>query len=301
MKLKGFTSVEILTVVAVMAVLAGLSMPLVRNFLLRSDLHTAAEQTTQMLRRARILAQSGDRGSWGVYIPDGVLYQGESFPSRDMSLDEFLPLPSSVSVSNIQDVSFSALDGAPSATGTILLESSNVQSISIAVTPSLVGSPELIPQTSDASFKVEFIRVDNRGAGYAEPTVHVGQPEVIYQSNEWIPLHDDGNKIIDSGIHYDTAGIAVQRMDGVIRFLNYGVLTLQRGKEIIDARITLKNATISDIVNDTGGNKTEYPFDGWVFDWAIGDEITQESRTEVLFQTRVTTLSDGFFLHWTPD
>lgn len=298
---RAFTSVEVLTTIAILAVLAGMSVPFWRNFLIRNDLYLAVEQTEQMLRRAQILAQSGDTGPWGFYVPDGVLYQGDSFGNRDVSRDEILEIPPSISISGTQDVSFSAVYGTPSTLGTITFEAINGETAEIIVRNTSFGEPVADVEMPNASFRVTFTRIKNTGQGNAEPTVQTGFHGEEYAENVSIPLYDELGLIIDGGIDNGADGVAVERANGFLRIRRIGGLPLFQGQEIVDVRITLQNATITGIENESWPNSTEFPFDGYAFDWPIGDEITQESSTEVFYQSRVTNESDGFILHWKTD
>lgn len=295
---RGFSAIEILTVLAIIAVLAGMSVPFWRNYMMRSDLHLAAEQTNQLLRRAQILAQSGDEGAWGVYVPGGIMYQGSSFAFRDESLDEVLPIPASVSVSGLQDVSFSALYAAPNTTGDIILESSNGEQIKISIADNLLGEPTVSDDLPTAAIKFTFVRIKNSGKGSAEPTVHIG--EEIYEEDVWIPLTAGGQIITDETITYGATGIAIQRTPDFVRVLQHGALPDKGSKEVVDVRISLENASVSDVFNDIGPDETENPFDGNVNDGVGGDEVTQESAQNVFFQTRVTNAGDSILIYWQP-
>ncbi|MFA7682511.1 MAG: hypothetical protein WCX61_05800, partial [Candidatus Peribacteraceae bacterium] len=112
-----FTLAEGLTVIAILAVLAGISVPLYRSSLIRNHLTLAQEQTMHVLRQAQTRAQAGDQKSaWGVHIPTGTLYAGTSYEERDSTYDEIYALPSSVTISGLTDISYSRLYGIPSTT-----------------------------------------------------------------------------------------------------------------------------------------------------------------------------------------
>ncbi|MCK5016765.1 MAG: prepilin-type N-terminal cleavage/methylation domain-containing protein [Candidatus Peribacteraceae bacterium] len=295
---RGFTLVELVTIISIAGALAGISFPLLRLAFIRSNLSTAAEQASSQLRRARILAQSGERGPWGVHTPTGTLYQGSSFEERDESLDELLPILGGIQVSGLEDISFSALFGLPSGTGSIFFIASTGDMLQIEVKDESFGPPKIVSDISDVFVKVTFLRIKNTKEGNAQPTVHVGQEGTTYEEGEWIPLTKNGDMIIDNGFSLAGDGIAMERGDGFMRIFAYGGIPLFQGMEIVDARITLKEAEVISMENDEHPNRTEFPFDGYVFDWPIGDEITKESNTEVLFQTRVTNESDSFILNW---
>ena len=68
-KSAGFTIVEILIILGVLAIVATLSLPFIQSFQVSSDLTTYSEQLTQTLRRAQQKAMAGQNNSaWGVYF-----------------------------------------------------------------------------------------------------------------------------------------------------------------------------------------------------------------------------------------
>ena len=295
---RGFTLIEVAVFIALVTAIAGVTVPLLRNFLIRSDLYTTAEQTKQKLRQAQILSQSGNRGNWGVYPRTGTLYQGTSFLERDLNLDEISPISPNIHVSGIEDVNFSAMYGKPSETGSISLTAINGDKLTIDVHDSFFDISVVENEYDEVAIKLSFLRIKNTGDGSAEPTVHVGSSGELYQENIWIPLTEKGIPIVDDGFMLGAAGVAVKRSEGAVYFFTYGGLPLFQGIEIVDVRISIKNAVITDTTNGSHPDRTEFPFDGHVFDWSIGDEITLESNTDVLFQARVTNESDSFHLLW---
>ncbi|MFA6523773.1 MAG: prepilin-type N-terminal cleavage/methylation domain-containing protein [Candidatus Peribacteraceae bacterium] len=141
---RGFTLIEVLLVVGVLGVVSMFSVPAYRTYQARSDLNLATEQTIQGLARAKLLSQNaeGDSG-WGFYVPAGVLYRGAGYGAREAGADEVFPMPSTVSVSgSILDVSYSKLEGKPSATGSIILTAVDGQQRIIVITI-VVGREQL--------------------------------------------------------------------------------------------------------------------------------------------------------------
>ncbi len=122
MKHSGFSLVEMLMVIGIIGVVGGITVPLYRDYQVRNDLNVATEQVTQGLARARLLSQSaqGDAG-WGFYIPDGVLFKGDSYATRDESADEIYEMPSTIATSGLTEVSYSKNKGVPGEIGQITL------------------------------------------------------------------------------------------------------------------------------------------------------------------------------------
>ncbi|HLD71446.1 MAG TPA: prepilin-type N-terminal cleavage/methylation domain-containing protein, partial [Candidatus Peribacteraceae bacterium] len=124
MRRSGFTVIELMLVIALIALTAGIAVPVTRILLIHNDLSLVTEQTVQALGRALILSQTREQeSSWGFYAPLGVLYAGETYETRNPSLDERYAVPSTISITGLTDVSFAPLTGHPSETGTILLMS----------------------------------------------------------------------------------------------------------------------------------------------------------------------------------
>lgn len=121
---RAFTVMEILLVLGILSVLTGVTIPVYRDYQIRSDLNLATEQVTQALGRARLLSQSGqDAMPWGFSVPTGTLFRGDTYAGRDPTFDELYSMPLTIGVSGLLEVSFAPLHGRPSATGTIVLTS----------------------------------------------------------------------------------------------------------------------------------------------------------------------------------
>lgn len=131
---RGFTLPEVLLVIAILAVLGGVSVPMYRDFQIRSDLDSSTEQVTQGLARARLKAQAGEQDSaWGFYVPAGVLFRGTSYQDRDPVQDETYPMPSTITFSGPTEISYSKLTGVPSQTGAITLTTINTEQRTILI------------------------------------------------------------------------------------------------------------------------------------------------------------------------
>jgi prepilin-type N-terminal cleavage/methylation domain-containing protein len=125
---RGFTLLELLLSVAIISLLAGLSLPVYRTLLTKNDLDIAAQVSASSLRRAQNLSQSVDGDiTWGTKIQSGsiVMFKGASYAGRDTAYDEIFTIPSSITFSGVSEVVFAKLTGLPQATGTVNLSTEN--------------------------------------------------------------------------------------------------------------------------------------------------------------------------------
>ncbi len=122
----GFTLIEALLSVAIIGILAGVSLPVYLSFQNRNDLDLAAQSIAETLRRAETYSRGvqGD-AQWGVAIrPTYItLFKGTSYAARIASYDENTSLPATVTVGGLSDIPFTKWSGAPTSTGTITLTS----------------------------------------------------------------------------------------------------------------------------------------------------------------------------------
>lgn len=121
----GFTLIEILLSVAIISIVASLSLPILASFNDRNDLDITTQGIVQAIRRAQTYARgvNGD-SQWGLRIQSGsatVFKVGAS----DTSYDETTIIPPIITPTGLSEVVFSKLEGAPSQTGTITLTNTN--------------------------------------------------------------------------------------------------------------------------------------------------------------------------------
>ena len=134
--MRGFTLLEMLLSIAIIAILAGLSVPIYQSFEARNDLDIATVTAVQSLRRAQVLSEAVlNDSSWGVHIATSsvTIFKGASFTGRDSSYDEQISSAQSVAYSGLSDVVFSKLLGMPSATGTIMATSTTNETRTINI------------------------------------------------------------------------------------------------------------------------------------------------------------------------
>ncbi|HSX18140.1 MAG TPA: type II secretion system protein [Candidatus Saccharimonadales bacterium] len=120
----GFTLIELMLSIAIVSLLAGLSLPVYASFNNRNDLDLATQNVASTLRRAETYSRGAKAdNSWGVERQSGkvTLFKGTSFVGRDTTFDESTTIPPSVALSGLNEVLFSKLSGLPTTTGNIIL------------------------------------------------------------------------------------------------------------------------------------------------------------------------------------
>ncbi len=107
-----------------MAIFAGVMIPMYRQIQVYSDLDTATENLVQAIRTAQTLSQTGKFDSmWGIHFPTGTLYTGTNYASRNNVNDVSYPLSNNFMTTGLTELSFTRLDGLPNTTGTVCIYS----------------------------------------------------------------------------------------------------------------------------------------------------------------------------------
>lgn len=129
----GFTFIELLIVVGIVAILSALAFTFFHGFLLASDLGNSLEEIINTLRSAQQKTIASEGGSsWGVYFSTStspyqyILFKGSNYTSRDASKDEIHKLPSSVIISGINlggssEVVFDQISGISLSQGSVVI------------------------------------------------------------------------------------------------------------------------------------------------------------------------------------
>ena len=123
---KGVSLVELLLVVAIIAIVASLSVPFYRSFQIEEQLNTVSKDALQVLREAQnksITAQ--EDSAWGVHFsstsPDFGTFQGILFAAY---YHDNYNVPPSITISTDfgEDIYFEKLTGNPSSAGVVTIE-----------------------------------------------------------------------------------------------------------------------------------------------------------------------------------
>jgi prepilin-type N-terminal cleavage/methylation domain-containing protein len=123
---RGFSLVEILLSLALLALVAGIGAPLFVSFQNRNDLDVASVTLVHAMRRAQLLARAVSQDSdWGVSIGTSTitLFQGSSYAARVVASDEISSISPAITKSGILEYVFSKFTGYPQAIGTTTLMS----------------------------------------------------------------------------------------------------------------------------------------------------------------------------------
>ncbi len=124
MKQKGFTLVELLLVIAAMALVSTLSISFYSRFLLQNSVANTVDQFVGQLRKAQLYAMMGKQNNgWGINFSGSTitLFQGETFATRVAAFDEKFNVPSTVSVTGFTEIDYAQRTGLPSASSTITI------------------------------------------------------------------------------------------------------------------------------------------------------------------------------------
>jgi prepilin-type N-terminal cleavage/methylation domain-containing protein len=120
----GFTLLEMALVVAILAIILGVSAPVYMALSNGSQLDAATGILAQDLYQAQINSRSGAADSqWGVAVngQDIVLFSGSSYATRNTANDSTYTVPSVVSIGGSSQIVYSKLYGLPVSTGSFTL------------------------------------------------------------------------------------------------------------------------------------------------------------------------------------
>jgi prepilin-type N-terminal cleavage/methylation domain-containing protein len=131
LKNKGFSLLELMLVIAVIAIIFSVATPLAIDFYQRQLVNEVQDNIINTLKQARhnAVLQKND-SNFGVNISTStekfILFQGDSYDTRIDTYDEEYDLMPDIAILGPTEVVFSKLTGLPSATGTISLVVGNI-------------------------------------------------------------------------------------------------------------------------------------------------------------------------------
>ncbi len=126
MKKKGFTLIEIMLTMSIVAILAGASSFFFSDSLFSQEVSVAQDEIIGSFAKAQMYSMTGkDDALWGVAFRaldnSIVLFRGDTFSHRDETRDEVYALGSQISVYGLDEVVFMRVTGKPNNTPSITL------------------------------------------------------------------------------------------------------------------------------------------------------------------------------------
>lgn len=123
-KHKGVSLIEVLTVISIIGILAGISVSGYFYYKKSSEFGLSIQQTANMIRLAKTNSVSVVEDSqWGVNIENSkvTVFKGGNFSGRDTSFDSVVALRGVASVSGVSQIIFTKFTGLPSTLGSVTL------------------------------------------------------------------------------------------------------------------------------------------------------------------------------------
>ncbi|HBB57012.1 TPA: hypothetical protein DEW47_04055 [Patescibacteria group bacterium] len=143
---KGFTLLELVIVIGILAVIAAVSSPLLRGIIKKIEVDSSSQSIVAFLKEARTNAMTGMSGrKWGVHFVNGVnddYYEVFSTPTgyndAEKTINSIAYLPQGIYFTDpvaTADIIFGKIAGTTTATTTISLSSPDGITKTITVTP----------------------------------------------------------------------------------------------------------------------------------------------------------------------
>lgn len=121
---KGFSIIEILITLAIVAMFSAISISSYQSLNARNNLNIAVIDTVESIRNAKVMAEGGKYDSdTGVHVSNNAvtIFSGTNYSSRDASKDQIFNLPKGITSSGLSDVVFTKIIGKTSNVGDIIL------------------------------------------------------------------------------------------------------------------------------------------------------------------------------------
>lgn len=133
---QGFSLIEMLIVISIFLLLGSLGAGFYSRFLLQSAVADTQNQMVNQLRKAQMYAMmSRSNSNWGVRYGSNTitLFQGPSYVSRSVAVDEKFTVNPNIAISGFSEVVFNKMTGTPSATGSFSVSGNgNVRGFAIS-------------------------------------------------------------------------------------------------------------------------------------------------------------------------
>lgn len=114
LNMKGFTLIEIILVIAIMIIVAGITTPVVSSYLRQEEVAKSVDMFCLKMKEARDLAiNQTDDSSFGIAITDSsfTLFKGNSYTNRDVADDFVYVMPAQVTISGLSEIIFNKVTG----------------------------------------------------------------------------------------------------------------------------------------------------------------------------------------------
>jgi len=143
-KIKGFTLLEVVVVVALVVIIATTSFTIQGSILVDTNVDTKTREVVEMLKLAQLRSISRYKDSqWGVYFQVNpgddrfIVYKGSSYATRNTAYDMILNLSTNLSFSNItfsgSEVNFAKITGKTTQTGSVQIVPTQGNTVTISV------------------------------------------------------------------------------------------------------------------------------------------------------------------------
>jgi len=130
MRSRGVTLIELLLVIAIIALLGATTIPVGSGFLIRNNFHNSTNELISSLRIAQINSLSGkENRQWGVEISSSAI---KMYAVGDTAFDQTYDIPGGVSITT-DTIIFDQLTGNSDATANLTVSNSGGDSRSITV------------------------------------------------------------------------------------------------------------------------------------------------------------------------
>lgn len=124
----GFSLVEIIIVLSIVAILLGISLPIYNDFRRSNDINLATNSVVNALRFTQLRSVAiNEDSSWSVKVSEDIIvFKGNNYVERNASFDKIFNLPNGVNISGVLETHFAKFSGLPDITGDIILTNQNV-------------------------------------------------------------------------------------------------------------------------------------------------------------------------------